>query len=243
MSLDDLPTRAVQGPAGETELPRVDRAPASVAKITRDEELRLQLADEIVRGVLAPGAALDETDIARRFSVSRTPVREALRQLAASGLIDARAHRGAVVARPSIERLGGMFEAMAELEALCAGLAAERMTPAERHRLEAIHEEIREVSYACDSHRFHQVNETFHSAIYAGSQNGHIAEITLATRKRVQPFRRAQFRNLGRLAQSHAEHDRVVMAIMRGDRNGAANAMRAHIERVHGEYELYAHSV
>ena len=111
----------------EPVVPRVDRAAPNPYKVTRAEELRLQLADEIVRGALAPGSALDETDIARRFNVSRTPVREALRQLAASGLIDARAHRGAVVARPSIERLTGMFEAMAELEALCAGLAAERM--------------------------------------------------------------------------------------------------------------------
>src|SRR6185369_16305216 len=108
---------------------RVDRASTSVVKITRAEELRLQLADDIVRGALPPGASLDETDIARRFKVSRTPVREALRQLVASGLVEARAHRGAVVARPSIERLTGMFEAMAELEALCAGLAAERMLP------------------------------------------------------------------------------------------------------------------
>src|SRR4030095_9786100 len=105
------------------------------AKITRAEELRLQLADEIVRGALAPGAPLDETDIARRFNVSRTPVREALRQLAASGLVEARAHRGAVVARPSLDRLNGMFEAMAELEALCAGLAAERMPAVARARL------------------------------------------------------------------------------------------------------------
>jgi len=84
------------------------------------------------------------------------------------------------------------------------------------------------------------LNDAFHNAIYAGSQNGYIAEITLATRVRVQPFRRAQFRNLGRLAKSHAEHDRVVVAIMRGDRVGAAAAMRAHIELVRGEYEIYA---
>ena len=212
-------------------------------KITRAEELRLQLADEIVRGALAPGAALDETDIARRFNVSRTPVREALRQLVASGLVEARPHRGAVVARPSIERLTGMFEAMAELEALCAGLAAERMTPVERHRLEAVHEELRVLSYAGNPDRFHEVNERFHNAIYAGSQNAYIAEMTLATRVRVQPFRRAQFRNLGRLAKSHAEHDRVVVAIMRGDKAGAAAAMRAHIELVRGEYEIYAVSV
>jgi DNA-binding GntR family transcriptional regulator len=170
-------------------------------------------------------------------------VREALRQLAASGLVDARAHRGAVVARPSLERLTGMFEAMAELEAMCAGLAAERMTPSERHALEAIHEELRVLSYTGNPDRFHAVNERFHNAIYAGSQNTYIAEMTLATRVRVQPFRRAQFRNLGRLAKSHAEHDRVVVAILRGDKIGAAAAMRAHIELVRGEYEIYAVSV
>ncbi len=245
MSLEDPPTSELQRPRREAEavVRRVDRPSRFPDKITRAEELRLQLADEIVRGALAPGAALDETDIARRFNVSRTPVREALRQLAASGLIDARAHRGAVVARPSIERLTGMFEAMAELEALCAGLAAERMSAIGRHGLEAIHEELRVLSHAGNPDRFHEVNERFHNAIYAGSQNGYIAEMTLATRVRVQPFRRAQFRNLGRLAKSHAEHDRVVVAIMRGDRTGAAAAMRAHIELVRGEYEIYAVSV
>jgi DNA-binding GntR family transcriptional regulator len=241
MSLDDSPIRLQQRPAPQS--PRLDRAPPVIAKITRAEELRLQLADQIVRGALAPGAALDETEIARRFNVSRTPVREALRQLVASGLVEARAHRGAVVAQPSLERLSAMFEAMAELEALCAGLAAQRMTPVERQRLEAIHEELRNLSHAGNPERFHEVNERFHNAIYAGAHNTHIAEITLATRVRVQPFRRAQFRNLGRLAKSHAEHDRVVVAILRGDKLGAANAMRAHIGLVRGEYEVYAVSL
>ncbi len=67
--------------------------------------------------------------------------------------------------------------------------------------------------------------------------------MTLATRSRVQPFRRAQFRNLGRLAKSHLEHDHVVVAILRGDRPGAANAMQAHIMTVREEYEVYAGSV
>ncbi len=245
MSLGDLAAGVVKRPVKKTEATarRGQRVSPHPDKITRAEELRLQLADEIVRGALPPGAALDETDIARRFKVSRTPVREALRQLAVSGLIDARAHRGAVVARPSLERLTGMFEAMAELEALCAGLAAERMLPTERHGLEAIHEELRVLGHAGNPERFYEVNDRFHNAIYAGSQNSYIAEIALATRVRVQPFRRAQFRNLGRLAKSHAEHDRVVVAILRGDRVGAALAMRAHIELVHGEYELYAVSV
>jgi DNA-binding GntR family transcriptional regulator len=243
MSLDDLSAKSAPVPEAGVAVRRVDRAAGSAEKITRAEELRLQLADEIVRGALPPGAPLDETDIARRFNVSRTPVREALRQLAASGLVETRAHCGAVVARPTLERLTGMFEAMAELEAICAGLAAERMTPVERHRLEAVHEELRVLSHAGNPDRFHEVNERFHNTIYAGSQNTYIAEMTLATRVRVQPFRRAQFRNLGRLAKSHVEHDRVVVAIMRGDKAGAELAMRAHIELVRDEYELYEVSV
>lgn len=207
---------------------------------TRAESIRLQLADEIIRGFLAPGAILDETDLAKRFGASRTPVREAIRQLAASGLVESRAHRGSVVAWPSHERLIGMFEAMAELEALCAALAAARATPAERRALAAVHEELRALIHSGDPQRYHEVNEAFHATIYAGAHNAYLAEITIATRLRVRPFRRAQFRNLGRLAKSHVEHDAVVTAIMRGDRTGAAEAMRHHIKTVGDEYEAYA---
>jgi DNA-binding GntR family transcriptional regulator len=216
---------------------------AGRSRLTLAEELRLQLADDIVRGLLGPGTGLDETELARRFGVSRTPVREAIRQLAASGLVEVRAHRGAVVARPSEERLLGMFEAMAELEALCAGLAAERMSPAERGLLEAVHEELRALIQGGDPQRYHEVNEAFHAAIYAGAHNAYLAEMTHATRSRVQPFRRAQFRNLGRLAKSHVEHDCVVLAILRGDRDGAATAMREHIMLVCQEYEAYAEAI
>ena len=230
MSLDDLPGAPARRPR------------LAVAGQDHAEELRLQLADEIVRGALAPGAALDETDIARRFNVSRTPVREALRQLAASGLIDARAHRGAVVAQPSLERLTGMFEAMAELEALCAGLAAERMPAVERHALEAIHEELRVLSYAGNptfprGQRTLSQRDLCRFAESLHRRNG------LATRVRCNRSAALSSSNLGRLAKSHAEHDRVVVAIMRGDRTGAAVAMRAHIELVRGEYEVYAVSV
>jgi len=210
---------------------------------TRAEELRLQLADEIVRGALAPGAALDETELARRFSVSRTPVREAIRMLAASGLVEMRAHRAAVVARPTADHLAGMFEVMAELESLCAGLAAERMTGAERRALEDEHEKLRALIQSGDPQRYHEINEAFHGVIYAGAHNAYLAELTLATRVRVQPFRRAQFRILGRLAKSHVEHDRVVQAIQRGERTLAAHCMHQHIITVREEYEQYSEMV
>jgi DNA-binding GntR family transcriptional regulator len=215
---------------------------AGAGRRTLADELRHQLADQIMCGALAPGTALDETELARRFAVSRTPVREAIRLLAASGLVEARPHRAAVVARPSHQRLIGMFEAMAELEALCAGFSAERMSGNERHALEAAHEELRALVHGGDPQRYHESNEAFHGALYAGAHNAYLAELTLTTRLRVAPFRRAQFRNLGRLAKSHVEHDRVVEAVLRGERARAAEAMRAHIMTVCREYEVYAGS-
>jgi DNA-binding GntR family transcriptional regulator len=220
----------------------LDRAERSGGRSTLVEQLRRRLADEIMAGALAPGAALDETEVALRFHVSRTPVREAIRLLEASGLVEARPHRGAVVARPSEERLKGMFEAMAELEALCAGFAAERMTRPERQALEHIHETLRALIHSGDPERYHEINEAFHGAIYAGTHNGYLAELTLATRVRVAPFRRAQFRNIGRLAKSHAEHDQVMTAIMRGERARASEAMRTHISTVHQEFEALRQS-
>jgi len=215
------------------------QSPAGRKSATRTDELRLVIADEIVQGRLTPGTPLEEVEIARRFGVSRTPVREAIRQLAASGLVETRAHRSALVALPSLERLRGMFDVMAELEAICAGLAALHMTSSERQALADLHEVLGELVRRGDPQRYHEQNEHFHGAIYTGSHNDYLAEITLATRARLSPFRRAQFRTLGRLALSHAEHDRVVTAILRADRTEAEAAMRGHITVVEAAYERY----
>ena len=220
-------------PASPASVTTAAPAPKSV---TRAVEVRLQLAEEIVTGQLSPGAALDESELARRFGVSRTPVREALRALAASGLVESRAHRGAVVAHPTPQRLIDMFETMAELEALCAGLAATNMTATERRGLERLHEAMGASMRAGEGARYRDFNETFHAMIYQATHNAYLAEITTETRTRVQPFRRAQFAALGRIAKSHAEHEAVVAAILRGDRAAASAAMRAHIFIVRDAY-------
>ena len=97
------------------------------------------LSDEIVAGRLAPGVRLDEQALADRFGLSRTPVREALGQLAAMGLVEKRPHRGVVVAAFTVERMVHMFEVMAELEAICARLAARRMSIGAKAALDAQH--------------------------------------------------------------------------------------------------------
>ena len=197
---------------------------------TSAEEIRRELAARIIGGQLTPGAALDESLLAAEFAVSRTPVREALRLLGASGLVEQKPHASAIVAKPSPTKLRGMFEVMRELEALCAGLAAVEMDASERDALDAQHTEMAAIVRAGDTARYAEANDAFHSAIYLGAHNDYLFEITLATRARVQPFRRAQFSALGRLGKSHAEHAMVVEAILRGDRP-AAGPRCAHTSR------------
>lgn len=209
---------------------------------TRTEELRNLLADEIMRGQIAPGMPLEEVEIARRFGVSRTPVREAIRELAATGLVQARAHRSAIVARPSPQRLRGMFDVLAELEALCAGLSALHMTPDERRHLQAFHMKLAESVQSGDAQHYHRMNEQFHGLIYVGSHNDYLAELTTATRNRVSPFSHMQFRTSGRPNLSRSEHGRVVEAILRGDHATASAEMRAHIATVEIAFERYVES-
>jgi DNA-binding GntR family transcriptional regulator len=218
--------------------PRTADASVHVPR-TRADRLRMQISDDIVRGELGPGAVLDEMELARRFGVSRTPVREALRMLVASGLVDVRPHRSAVVSRPDRLQMLGMFEALRELEALCAGFAAERMTKAEQGDLMRIHRSLRPVVRSGDTQRYHEINEHFHAAVYAGSHNVYLAKLTAETRARIAPFSRAQFRNLGRLAKSHGEHEGVLAAICKRRRDEAAALMKAHIGYVHDAYLGY----
>lgn len=208
---------------------------------TSAEDIRRQLAARIISGELAPGTPLDETGLAGEFAVSRTPIREALRLLAASGLIDQKPHARALVAKPDDATLAGMFEVMGYLEAICAGLSAIAMSAAERDALDALHIQMAAIVREGDHAAYADANEAFHSAIYDGAHNAYLSEVTRSTRQRLQPFRRAQFKALGRLSRSHAEHGLVVDAILQGDRTGAEAAMRQHIAIVEGAYGELSH--
>jgi DNA-binding GntR family transcriptional regulator len=191
------------------------------------DRLREQIEEQIATGHLAPGSALDELALAAQFSVSRTPVREALIQLAAGGLVEIRPRRGAVVASLGPARLLEMFEVMAELEAMCARLAARRMTAPEQQALAAAH-------HACEAARgdadaYFYCNERFHVAIYAGSHNAFLAEEAAALQRRLRPYRRLQLRVRDRIANSFAEHEAVVAALQAGDAAAAADALRRHV--------------
>jgi DNA-binding GntR family transcriptional regulator len=199
-----------------------------------------EIADAILAGELPPGSRLDEQGLAARYSVSRTPVREALRQLGASGLIDIRPHRGATVAHVTHAQLEELFVAMGEIEATCARLATMSMTPVERRRLRALHDRMETLVEEEDGDAYAEANLAFHGAIYAGAHNAVISEIAIGLRRRLLPYRRAQFRAPGRLPRSHAEHGAVLRAIAAGDAAGAHAAMLEHVSLVEDAFEQVA---
>jgi DNA-binding GntR family transcriptional regulator len=207
---------------------------------TLTEKLATAIADGILNGTLAPGLRLDELTLAQQHGVSRTPVREALRQLAMSGLIDMRPRKGAIVSKATPEQVESLFVAMAEMEATCARLATMSMTPIERRRLQARHEAMTALAAAGDPDAYSDANVAFHSAIYAGSHNAPLAEFTMGLRRRVAPFRRAQFRLEGRLLRSSEEHDAVVRAILSGDAAAAHAAMLHHVSLVEDAFEAFS---
>jgi DNA-binding GntR family transcriptional regulator len=204
-----------------------ERANASAATLA--DRARQHLADEIITGKLRPGERLDECDIAARLGLSRTPVREALRQLAAIGLAELRPHRGVFVAQPDSDHLAETFEFMADLESLCARYAAARISAAERKQLEACHLSAGEFVRRGDRENYATHNTEFHAMIYRFSHNRSLEETANAIRRRLAPYRRGQFAVLGRLALSFTEHERVVSAIVRGEVDAAAISMRAHV--------------
>lgn len=194
------------------------------------ERLRLALEKDIFLLRLNPGDKLDESSLARRFATSRTPVREALRQLAASGLVEIKAHRGAEVSRLSIPQLLEMFEFMAVMEGVCARFAAERASAEEVQTIREAHEACRPFVEAGDADGFYVANTHFHEAIYRASHNGYGAQQTMFLRNRLGPYRRFQLRRNNRPVESFREHRQILEAIAAGDAAGAERVTRAHID-------------
>ena len=125
-----------------------------------------------------------------------------------------------------------MFEAMAELEGVCARLAAERMTKTERYDFEARHIASAQYVKAEAAVEYEAHNTQFHTDIYTGAHSAYLFDLVIATRARLAPFRRAQFRLPGRLSKSHSEHQLIVTEILRGNAAGAEVAARLHVTTV-----------
>jgi DNA-binding GntR family transcriptional regulator len=220
-----------------TELPLNTEAdgavPVGVIKANRvdrlSERLREAIEEEVATGRLRPGTRLDEIELAARYGVSRTPIREALNVLAGEGLVEIRPRRGAVVAQATPQRLVEMFEVMAELEAMCARLAARRLRDDDLSAMDAALARCENAALQRDPDAYFYANEAFHGALYAASHNDFLVEQTLALQRKLRPYRRLQLRVRNRMQHSLSEHAEILAALRLGDADQAMAATQRHV--------------
>lgn len=193
------------------------------------DKVRFALEEEINSGARLPGEPLDETGLMERFKVSRTPVRTAILQLASHGLITIVPRSGTYVARMSPQELLSMLEALAEMEAACAKLAARRMSVSDRQKLKALHADAEVLAQREDAASYERYNNALHSIIYAGSLNSYLTEQILSIRRRTKVYRRSVFEEMGRIWTSYVDHGKIVDAIVAGNAEQAHRQMLEHI--------------
>lgn len=199
-----------------------------VAGITHAESIRIAIEQDIFTGRLVPGAALDEESIARRFAVSRTPVREAMLQLIQSGLVDKQPRQGAIVASTDIKTMIQMFELMSELEGICGKFAARRMSGQEKEALQDIHDRSETALRNGDADEYYALSRRFHLAIISGTHNEELIEMTNKLGVKLVPYRRFQLQYPGRSDSNLRDHADILAAIKQGDTGAAHELLRKH---------------
>jgi DNA-binding GntR family transcriptional regulator len=210
--------------------PRVTQTPpVSTSRTTRAESLRLQLEEDILAGRLRPGERLDETQIAARFGLSRTPVREAFKALASTNLVDLRPHQGAYVATLTLKAVIEIFEVMTILESSCASLAARRHTMKDRETLAHWQGYCESLENTDNPSAFYHANNGLHDAIYRASHNEFLISQMIGMHHRVDAYRRRVTYHPGLIGKSNREHREIVDAIFRMDETAAGQAMRQHL--------------
>jgi DNA-binding GntR family transcriptional regulator len=190
---------------------------------SQTDQIAEHIISEIEQGRLSPGDVLEERTLVAAFGVSRTPVREALLQLDAIGILKRKPRGGAEVFRPNLEEFLAILEVHAKLEGHAAALAARRLSMDEAKRLEA-------ACAACDAHlaehgdgqpdAYYQRNLEFHRTVAIAAHNPVLLELIKTNARKLLAYYRARYRYKGSIAKSAAEHSALAALIL--DRNAVA---------------------
>jgi DNA-binding GntR family transcriptional regulator len=195
------------------------------------EQAANRLRTLIVRGDLAPGEPLLEVGLSQALGISRTPLREALKQLAAEGLVELRLNRGAVVAPLRLEELAELFEAVSGIERCAAELAAVRMTPQDIDRLETLQARIERHHDRGELRDYFEVNQQIHSTIVSFARNGVLKASHDALLARAERARFFALAADGRWDESVREHRQVLGALKARDAAQAGQLLGQHVRR------------
>ncbi|WP_299480129.1 GntR family transcriptional regulator [uncultured Paracoccus sp.] len=199
------------------------------ARGLQGESVYERLCDDIRAGVLAPGSRLREAEIAERLSVSRTPVREAIRRLEAEGLVDHLPRSGATVRRLDYSETMELYEMRTVLEGTAARLAARAASPVELEELQAINAEMR----AADGQpeRLVRLNRQFHRRLLEASRNRFLLRAMATVENTLLILGASSMHLPERAVAAVAEHGEVLDALLIRDGAAAEAAMRRHMER------------
>lgn len=189
------------------------------------ERLRAQIFDR----QLVPGEFIDENLLAEQWHISRTPLREALKVLAAEGLLELVPRRGCRVVEISEADADELFPVMAMLEGRCAFEATQRMTDAQLRELQRMHDELERSATALDVDGYYQANHVFHSFVQQLANNRWLDRVTADLRKFVRLLRGRQLVLPGRIEASIAEHRVLIRAMLERDAARAEGAMHDHL--------------
>lgn len=193
------------------------------------DELVVLVRDMIIAGELTPGERVSEPALCERFGVSRTPLREALKVLAAEGLVQLLPRRGARVAQITPEEVEELFPIMGVLEGLAAERAAERATAADLARLGALHAEMRARYEAGDQGGYAKLNRAIHETIFAIAGSGELTDQYQQMMVRIHASRFVARSSPEDWCTAVEDHERLMAALTARDAAAAFGIMRAHL--------------
>ena len=193
------------------------------------DKLISDIRKEVSSGILKPGDQLEVTALAERFGVSRTPIREAIRTLVESGVLETRPRKGSFVRVLSAKQLLDLFQVAAELEGMACRLAALSLT---KENVEAIERGLAKCTQAAEAQNnaeYAMANLDFHTAIHNASGNDWLIEQLRQLQINLNSYRTMPYEIRGRLKKSTDEHKIICDAILSGDGEHACNLMRDHM--------------
>lgn len=185
-----------------------------------------RLRGEIQHGTLAPGTRLRQNDVAQRFGVSTTPVREAFAQLQAEGLVRIDPHRGAVVFNPSVDDVLEFYEIREALESLAVAHAIPRLKAEAARDLDALIDRMRRTE---DARKWLKLNDQFHLRLYESAGRPRLSTLIDNLRDASAPYIYMFVASRPLSERANEEHQEILDACVKGDAIGAKRAIRAHL--------------
>jgi len=215
---------------------------ADVVAIPRQvlhQQVAQRLRQRIIEGQLQPGAKLNERELSEQLQVSRTPLREAIKMLAAEGLVALLPNRGAVVAQMSPPMVADTFELIAGLEGLSGELAAQRITTAQLAEVRALHFEMLAAHARRDLPTYYRLNAAIHNAINAAAGNAVLTDTYRQVNARLQALRFRSNFDERKWAVAVQEHEQMVDHLASHDGTALRRLMEQHVRhKAHAVLEL-----